>query len=271
MGQTSALQESNSHWWWALGIVAIATGAGVYLWQRDASPPAPAPVQVATPIPAPAPAPPPEPVIENPVTPPPTAPTLPALSDSDSAAQQALAGLIGSPAVREFFNLDGLIRRIVVTVDNLPRERMAQRQSPLKPVGGSFTVLANGDTVLIGADNARRYAAHMKLVSAVDARQAASVYRQFYPLFQKAYEDLGYPKGYFNDRLIQVIDHLLATPDAPALVKLVQPKVLYEFADPDLQSRSAGQKMLLRLGNDNATRVKAKLREFRAEIAKRPQ
>jgi hypothetical protein len=95
------------------------------------------------------------------------------------------------------------------------------------------------------------------------------LYRQFYPLFQRAYEDLGYPKAYFNDRLIAVIDHLLAAPRTPALVKLTQPKVLYEFADPELQSRSSGQKILLRMGNENAARVKAKLRELRAELARK--
>ena len=38
------------------------------------------------------------------------------------------------------------------------------------------------------------------------------MYKQYYPLFQQAYVDLGYPEGYFNDRLVEVIDHLLATP-----------------------------------------------------------
>lgn len=262
------LQEDNSHWWWALAIAAVtAGGIGLYLWQQKA-PPQPPP-QVAAPAPAPAPAPPPEPVIEHPVTPPPTAPALPALADSDRVAQPALAGLLGNKAVQDLFNVDGLIRRIVVTVDNLPRQKLAMRQSPLQPVAGSFGVLTSGDTVLIGADNAKRYAQHVKLLSAVDARQVASLYRQFYPLFQSAYEELGYPKAYFNDRVIAVIDHLLATPAAPALVKLVQPKVLYEFADPELQARSAGQKILLRMGNDNAAKVKAKLRELRAELARK--
>jgi hypothetical protein len=43
--------------------------------------------------------------------------------------------------------------------------------------------------------------------------------------------------------------------------------VLYEFADPALESRSAGQKALIRMGPANARRIKAKLREIRALIA----
>jgi hypothetical protein len=55
-------------------------------------------------------------------------------------------------------------------------------------------------------------------------------------------------------------------PEITGPVALAQPKVLYEFADPELESRSAGQKILMRMGAENAARVKTKLREIRREI-----
>ena len=48
--------------------------------------------------------------------------------------------------------------------------------------------------------------------------------------------------------------------------KLVRPRVQYEFASPDLETRSAGQKMMLRIGPEYAARVKAKLLLVRREI-----
>lgn len=265
--------HSNSHWWWALGISAVAAAVtGIYLWQREPTTDAvPASPQVAAPAPVPAPdlAPPSSPEVQHPVAPAPAAPVLPALTDSDTVAQQALAGVLGSRTVQEWFITDQLIRRIVATVDNLPREKIAQRLTPVKPVGGSFGVLKDDDMVLLSAENAQRYEPYVVLLSKVDAPQAISLYRQFYPLFQRAYEELGYPTAYFNDRVVAVIDHLLATPNTPARAKLTQPKVLYEFADPELQARSAGQKTLLRMGNANAAKVKGKLREFRAELARK--
>jgi hypothetical protein len=42
--------------------------------------------------------------------------------------------------------------------------------------------------------------------------------------------------------------------------------VQYEFADPKVESLSAGQKALIRMGSDNAKVVKDKLRELRGEI-----
>jgi len=65
-----------------------------------------------------------------------------------------------------------------------------------------------------------------------------------------------------------VIDHLLATPEPAAPLAVLQPRVLYEFANPDLEARSAGQKALLRMGPENERLVKAKLREFRGAITR---
>jgi len=106
-------------------------------------------------------------------------------------------------------------------------------------------------------------------VQGTDVKALAVVYQRLYPLFQQAYEDLGYPGKYFNDRLVEVIDHLLQTPEVPAPIALVQPKVFWEYADPTLENRSAGQKLLIRMGPQNARIVKGKLREFRAEILTR--
>jgi len=263
--------EDNSHWWWALGIGAVAAAAiGYYAWtQNQAEPPKVVHSEAQAPAPAPPPAPEPEPVIQNPIEPPAAAPPLPALAESDAAAGQALAGLFGNKFVQEHFLLEGLVRRIVATVDNLPREKLAQRVVPWKAVPGKFVIADSATGPLIGAENTARYAPFVKILEGVNSKQAAAIYRHFYPLFQQAYQELGYPKGYFNDRLIEVIDHLLETPATPSVVKLIQPKVLYEYADPDLQARSAGQKILLRMGNENATRVKVKLRELRNELARR--
>ena len=75
----------------------------------------------------------------------------------------------------------------------------------------------------------------------------------------------GYPNAYFNDRLIVAIDDMLAAPEIPS-PKLAQPKVLYEFADPAVETLSAGQKILVRMGPENAKRVKDKLRAIRREL-----
>ena len=123
--------------------------------------------------------------------------------------------------------------------------------------------------MVISPGNSARYAAYVRIAQAVNAPKLVDAYVRFYPLFQRAYEELGYPKGYFNDRLIETLDDLLAAPDIKGPIKLTQPKVMYEFADPALEARSAGQKIMIRMGGENAARVKAKLREIRHEVTRR--
>jgi hypothetical protein len=127
-------------------------------------------------------------------------------------------------------------------------------------------VTGEGENILASPENYRRYTPYVFLTNAVDTRKLVAVYVRFYPLFQQEYQNLGYPKGYFNDRLVEAIDDLLAAPDVPGQIKLVRPNVLYQFADPNLEDLSAGQKIMIRLGSENAARIKARLRDVRREL-----
>jgi DUF3014 family protein len=136
------------------------------------------------------------------------------------------------------------------------------------PVSGAFRVAGADGGVAIAADNAARYTPYVRTLEAVDSAKLVALYVRLYPLFQEAYAELGYPSRYFNDRVFEVIDHLLATPEPPRTVALVQPKVLYDYADPALADLSAGQKILLRMGPENEAKVKAKLSEIKRALSR---
>jgi hypothetical protein len=191
---------------------------------------------------------------------------LPALNDSDQVVHDSLVGVVGKDAVDQFLVPQNIVRHMVVTVDNLPQHKVAVDLRPVKPTPGQPVVASSGDTMSIGERNFARYAPLIKVVQATDVKALVVVYKHLYPLFQGAYEDLGYPGKYFNDRLVQTIDNLLLAPEVAAPIPVVQPKVMYQYADPDLESRSAGQKLLIRMGPANAKIIKDKLRAFRAEI-----
>lgn len=246
-------------------VLALAAGAW-WLWQRPVSPVTPAlPPQPLPEAPAAV-----EPGPSFPLdTPPEAVPAepLPALDDSDGMLGRELAELVGAPAFRQLFFTDGLARRFVATVDNLPRRQAPRSKWPVREAAGAFVVGGSAEAPVLDVANFARYDAYVRVATLLDAAAAVAVYRRFYPLFQQAYEDLGYPDRYFNDRLVQTIDDLLAAPEIEGPIPLVRPEVLYEFADPALESRSAGQKVLVRMGPANAQRIKAKLREIRALIA----
>ncbi len=192
--------------------------------------------------------------------------TLPPLADSDTPFAAALGALMDPVQMAGLLVSEQRIRRLVATVDNLPRERLAMNDRAFRRVPGELMVRSADGSYSLNPGNEARYQAAVAAVLQMGAEPAAALYLRYYPLFNAAYRDLGRPGIEFNDRLIQVIDHLLAAPAAEAPIALVQPKVFYQFADPALEARSAGQKIMIRMGTVNQAQLKAWLRTFRAAI-----
>jgi hypothetical protein len=250
----------------AIAVVGASVGAVLYFGQRGEAPP-PKPAVAAAPPPVAA----EEPAIRHPVPESATAERLPPLAESDAPVQGALTDLFGNESVQKFVVPEELIRHFVVTVDNLAEPKVAQRLRPVRPTPGMFAAGGTDEEPVLDPANYTRYEPLMKLLRTTDTQRLVATYTRYYPLLQDAYASLGHPPQYFNDRMIEVIDHLLATPDVPGPIKLTRPGVLYEYADPKIEALSAGQKLLIRMGPENAAATKAKLQELRAALAAGPE
>jgi GNAT superfamily N-acetyltransferase len=196
-------------------------------------------------------------------------PALPKLADSDAAAWGALSQLFQGEGPLTLLLRDHLIQRLVTQVDNLDKPSVPPTALAARPLPGNLQVEPGEGGERIAASNAARYAPYVQAFTALDPAATATAYKRFYPLIQQAYVDLGRPEGYFNDRLVAVIDHLLDTPEL-AQAPLVQrdERGRYRFVDPTLQSRSIGQKALLRMDLAQARAVKQQLRAIRSAITR---
>lgn len=178
----------------------------------------------------------------------------------------SLAALPGGGHLSALLNRPDLIQHLVATIDALPGKKLSAKVLPVKPPAGRFQVATRKGSTVIGPDNAARYAPYLRALDSLDGASLVQWYKRHYAQFEQAYRQLGYPDGHFNDRLVLVIDNLLATP------KLQQPPILvprkngWAYADANLESRSAGQKLMLRLPPAEQARVRARLREARAAL-----
>lgn len=255
-----------------LVLLVVVLGGAFWFFREDIFPPAPEPVVVQ-----------PDPVEEeeparkepiHPIASPEMSMSregelvpLPPLDDSDSYFLLALIDLFGS-GVEPVLVREALVDKFVTTVDNLTRSHVAEKIRPVGRLSGAFVVdaAADGRTFELSHDNFARYDHLVDMAMNADVEAVVTTYRRFYPLFQESYERLGYPDGYFNDRVVEVIDHLLATPAIEEPVRLLRPHVLYRFADPDIEALSSGQKLLIRMGNEHAESIKQILQQLRSRI-----
>lgn len=265
------MRNQSSQWLIPLLLAGGAALALWYYWSQISEPvieaePEPERPAASEPAEVPGPLHPVERVSEAPESPPNLVP-LPALNESDQYLKIEIVDIFGE-SVEDLLVESGMIERIVATIDNLPRSRVAERIRPVGRLGTPFMVdgLDTSGMDRISTENYRRYDGIVGLVAAADQQQVADLYRRYYPLFQKAYVDLGYPDQYFNDRLVEVIDHLLETPEVSDPVAVTRPHVLYEYEDPQLEALSSGQKLLIRMGNDHANTIKDALRSLRGHI-----
>ena len=255
---------------WLAVLVLAASGAAVWhYWPAQPSPPAPVSPGAAAPAAPPAPAVPAEPApVPAPLPPLEPAPDLPPLSDSDALALSLLTELMGTDAgafvVGEF-----LVPRLVATIDALPRADTTRQVYAGREAGGRLQVATADGRQWIDPANSARYDAQVQVFEGTDPRALVEAYVRHYPLFDQAYRDLGVLDRRFHDRLLEVIDHLLAAPElaGPIEVRPVEGRPRWAFVDPRLERASIGHKALWRLGPDHAVRVKARLRELRALLA----
>jgi hypothetical protein len=262
-------------------LLAVALAALFFWWpahiapywnslfgEEEASRPVP-PVMQAESLPAP----PPEPA---PVYPMPTLPekdkpkSLPPVDKSDGPIRDALVGNFKADGLAGFINMQDYVRRLVITVDNLPRELVPSQMSMVQRIPGLLEVEEKGDVATLSSRNYARYDAFVSFAAALDPRLMVNLYLRFYPLLDQTYKEIGHPTARFHDRMIVAIDDLLAAPEPKGPVELIQPKILYRFVDPELQKLSAGQKIMIRVGPENAKQLKQVLRRLRRELLGQP-
>jgi hypothetical protein len=273
--------------YWLSGIVLVVLG--LLAWYFYSNRPAvveEAPVATPPPVVQEAPPPPPRQVEPSPPELP-AAPEaeveelpLPPLATSDPEANAAAAGLVGAEAASRYLVSEAVIPKFVATVDVLDGRKVPPNLQAVAGPAGSFeanvdpdppSVIRNevGDPIpqfVIDPVNYQRYTPYVEMLEEIEPAEAAATLERYQPLLDEAFRQLGYPDGDFGQRLRSIIDELLATPDVDGPVRLIKPEAYYLFADEELEALSAGQKILLRMGPDNAARVKARLALIRETL-----
>ncbi|MDZ7790734.1 MAG: DUF3014 domain-containing protein [Xanthomonadales bacterium] len=199
-------------------------------------------------------------------------PPLPELAGSDETALDALAGLFGSEFVEQRIKPEFVISRTVAIVNSLEGAAPALKTWPVDTLDPEPATEAqsDGDTLHWTQENTERYDTWMNALETLPPEEAAALYARYYPLFQQAWNELGETEPHFNDRLIDIVDHLLATPEIGLPIEVIPYEGRLQFADEALEEQSWGRKLLIRMGPAHADKVTDWLRAFRRAVIQSP-
>lgn len=255
-----------------IAVVIIAAGIFIYSTQQQSaeqelSQTAPAPV-VREPVkPAPEPLPEPAAVEPAPVEPAPSLPPIVnapiALENSDTVALLAAKDL--APALTQWLLPEEQIRKWVLAVDLMADGKLPKRYRPVDYPMEKFKTQASGLDEVTSEENYQRMTLMINTLTSIEPATLVRYYQDWLPLLEKAYREQGKPDT-FDQRFMQTISQVLAVNSLEQQPALIRPSVLYQFESADYENATDIEKLLWRMGPENAENLQGFLRELRYQL-----
>lgn len=192
---------------------------------------------------------------------------LPTLDNSDNIFMAKASNLSWLPAFAKQLIKKDLARNFVTFVDNLSRGDLALKYSPIKKPATKFSISEIDNDMYINPLSYKRYDAYVDMINSINVDMAIKHLNELNPLLDEAYMELGYEQGTFFITLEQAIDEMLQTPVIRNPIKVVAPSAMYKYDDPQLESLPEAQKLMLRMGPDNITKLRPKLQQIQVSLS----
>ena len=192
---------------------------------------------------------------------------LPVLDDSDDIFMAKASQLSWLPAFAKQLIKKDLARNFVTFVDNLSRGDLALKYSPIKKPETKFSINEIDNDMYIDPLSYKRYDAYVDMINSINVDTAITHLNGLTPLLDEAYMELGYEQGTFFITLEQAIEEMLQTPVIRNPIKVIAPSAMYKYADPQLEGLSEAQKLMLRMGPDNITKLRPKLQQIQVSLS----
>lgn len=192
---------------------------------------------------------------------------LPELDNSDELTVSLIREVTTTPELLDVLVPSDIIRRTVVFADNFSRGDIALRDAPVYPPEGKFQASQiKENEFVISPENYARYTGYIELLNSFEPEDLSTIYRQLLPLFEEAYQELGYPDRSFDDVTEDVFDRILAIEYPLESPVLKQPDVVYKFEDEALESLTDADKLLLRMGEENLLQLQSAVLQLKNSL-----
>lgn len=267
-----------------VGLVVILVVILAILWFTRGGEPEPVdtpptPVEqpvIADPEPEPLPEPEPEvvvepepevvPIPEEELDPVPEVEPEPPLPNLDEASPVLIEEAAAAGLAVDVVDSENVVRKLVVLAESMANGEIVREAMVVRGPESRFVVQEIDHQLYIDERTYARFDDLALWFYNLDTDALVALFNRFEPLFVEAHDEIKQPGSRLRNRILDAIAILLDTPEPTGLLALKDDKVMYTFADPELEALPPAQKQLLRLGPDNRALVKTKLREIRQRL-----
>ena len=208
----------------------------------------------------------PEPVpvfVPEAVEPPPPAVTE---ETADDYAREIVDSLNGGKALKQFVAGNYVVERTVAIVDALRRGEVPYKLLPVGKPASAFPISDDGLRVTMDPAGFSRYDGFANWVNSLDIDATVAAFNDYELLATAALSNMGVSDFDIRGAALGATTQILATPSLPADAELMRNEANWMYMDPELESLTALQKQVLRMGPENAELVQQKARELRGAL-----
>lgn len=186
------------------------------------------------------------------------------LNDSDTQVRSVAEEL--SPDATNWLKPDEQFRKWVLLVTQAAEGKTLYTDRPFTFKLLEFELEERDDRYFVSPQNFKRYDVVVDVLSKIPADKLVAYYRDWYPLLEKAFGELGLP-GSFDERVDSMIERVLAVDVLMPPIELKKPTtVTYKYLDPKLESASQIDKWLWRMGPENTRKMQTFASRLKQEL-----
>lgn len=194
---------------------------------------------------------------------------LPTLNASQPFVMEEITVMESGEQIAAYLTGDDLIRKFVVFADNVREGSLPQLDYPIRRLPQPMAVRELDENLYEMQEvSYRRFTPLVDALAALNPAQGIALYETIKPLLADAYAEIGYRNRDFDEVVTGAIDEILQARTAQGPFQLIKPKAMYIYADAEIEAMSPVEKQLLRMGPENAEKLKATLRQYRDLLAR---
>ena len=193
------------------------------------------------------------------------------LGESDGVLAETMASINAGQLGDQFIMRPNGLERGVAIVDNLRQGAVPYKLLPVGRPSKAFPFTDNGLAVTMDPAGFERYNGLADTVAGIDVSATLALYDLLSVAIEEAWDALGYTDMGFEDAVLSTLGAIMLTPATNVEARLIKDESNWIYEDEALESLSALQKQIMRMGPENADKIQAKARELRGALMDREE